>query len=464
MLTVEYDYWIAGRSTSWAKWSCQMGPGRCQNVAPPRGTDAAPLSWEEIKVAKSLVGHLRHEGIVALPLRNCMRTFELQEEFVWRLVQADVARGQYGLKTQRFKVCLYEGCYWIWAPWPRTRAEGCPDFKRPEGWATGPRAEWGGRTYKPRSQYTEQEKKLDNAYREEKRSHRWASQRERLAQSKSIFGGGRQTPGYVQSNPWDRSQRHRQSWAPQAWKGAGRYQEQGDYRVREAGGAEHGWREGPEPQRGVAAVERVQEIAPPQGQREDAGRGGQQEQMGCGEQQRQKDGESEQPGNAPCDGLAVGAQPPATKSEEGPDQGLPLRPPPGPRAGQEEEINDMDDLPHFSSDESVQRGGQDPDDVVQHVVYRIVEGAIQAIASDVPLTWDEQGRLDAEGVGAMASEDVPYVLLARYGRGAMYFGPRQPAEGQGALGQTGGASDHGAGSGTFDWDLLPSPAGSRADE
>ena len=64
----------------------------------------------------------------------------------------------------------------------------------------------------------------------------------------------------------------------------------------------------------------------------------------------------------------------------------------------------------------------------------------------------------------MASEDVPYVLLARYGRGAMYFGPRQPAEGQGALGQTGGASDHGAGSGTFDWDLLPSPAGSRADE
>ena len=96
--------------------------------------------------------------------------------------------------------------------------------------------------------------------------------------------------------------------------------------------------------------------------------------------------------------------------------------------------------------------------------FRTVEGAIQAVASDVPLTWDEQGRLDAEGLGAIASEDVPYVLLTKYGRRAMYFGPRQPVGGQEVPGQTGGGSEHGAGSGTFDWDLLPSPAGSRAGE
>ena len=279
-----------------------------------------------------------------------------------------------------------------------------------------------------------------------------------------MFGGWRQTPGYVQSNPWDRSQRHKQSWAPQAWNSARRYQEQGDYRVREAGGAEHGGQEGSGRQSGVAAVEQGQVGVSPQGQREDAGLGGQQERMGCGEKQRQQDRENVQPGQAPEDGVAAGAQPPATRGEKVPDQGLPLRPPPGPRAGQEEERDEVDDLPHFSSDESSQRGGQDPEDVVQHVVYRFVEGAIQAVASDVPLTWDEQGRLDAEGVGAMAPEDVPYVLLTRYGRGAMYFGPRQPAEGQEVLGQAGGGSDHGAGSGTFDWDLLPSPAGSRAGE
>ena len=79
VLTVDYDYRVAERSTSWAKWSCPMGPGRCQNVAAPRGTDMGRLSWEEIRIAKILVGHLRHEGIVALPLQNFMRTFELQE-------------------------------------------------------------------------------------------------------------------------------------------------------------------------------------------------------------------------------------------------------------------------------------------------------------------------------------------------------------------------------------------------
>ena len=124
----------------------------------------------------------------------------------------------------------------------------------------------------------------------------------------------------------------------------------------------------------------------------------------------------------------------------------------------------MDDLPQFSdhSDENSRREDQDPEGPVLHVVYRIVEGAIQAEARGVPLSWDEQGRLDAEGVGAIGSTDVPYVLLTKYGRHAMSFGPRQPVGGQEVPGQTGGDSDHGAGSGTFDWDLLPSPAGSRA--
>ena len=126
----------------------------------------------------------------------------------------------------------------------------------------------------------------------------------------------------------------------------------------------------------------------------------------------------------------------------------------------------MDDLPQFSdhSDENSRREDQDPEGPVLHVVYRIVEGAIQAEARDVPLSWDEQGRLDAEGVGAIGSADVPYVLLTKYGQHAMYFGPRQPVEGQEVPGQSRGGSEHGAGSGTFDWHLLPSPAGSRTGE
>ena len=120
--------------------------------------------------------------------------------------------------------------------------------------------------------------------------------------------------------------------------------------MREAGGAEHGGQEGSGRQSGVAAVEQEQVGVSPQGQREDAGLGGQQERMGCGEKQRQQDRENVQPGQAPEDGVAAGAQPPATRGEKVPDQGLPLRPPPGPRAGQEEEGDEVDDLPHFSSD------------------------------------------------------------------------------------------------------------------
>ena len=55
------------------------------------------------------MGHLRHHGIVAEPLVDFLQLFDIQEEFVWRLVQVDVTRGEYGLRTQRFKVCLYEG-------------------------------------------------------------------------------------------------------------------------------------------------------------------------------------------------------------------------------------------------------------------------------------------------------------------------------------------------------------------
>ena len=126
----------------------------------------------------------------------------------------------------------------------------------------------------------------------------------------------------------------------------------------------------------------------------------------------------------------------------------------------------MDDLPQFSdhSDENSRHEDQDPVGPVLHVVYRFVDGAIQAEARNIPLSFDEQGRLDAEGMGAIGPAEVPYVLRTKYGQHAMYFGPRQPAEGQEESGQSRGGSEHGAGSGTFDWHLLPSPAGSRTGE
>ena len=78
--------------------------------------------------------------------------------------------------------------------------------------------------------------------------------------------------------------------------------------------------------------------------------------------------------------------------------------------------------------------------------------------------FDGQVRLDADGMGAISAANVPYVLRAKYGQSAMYFGPRQPAEEPVESGQSRRGSAPGADSGTFDWHLLPSPAGSRTSE
>ena len=205
----------------------------------------------------------------------------------------------------------------------------------------------------------------------------------------------------------------------------------------------------------------------------DLGMRGQQEQSEAAppqrsenEQRHLREEESAQLGQTPERESAGVAQAPATGRDGVASEGLPLRQPPGPHAGHEEAGEEVDDLPQFSdySDENSRHEDQDPVGPVLHVVYRFVDGAIQAEARNIRLSFDEQGRLDAEGMGAIGPADVPYVLRTKYGQHAMYVGPRQPAEGQEESGQSRGGSEHGAGSGTFDWHLLPSPAGSRTSE
>ena len=78
--------------------------------------------------------------------------------------------------------------------------------------------------------------------------------------------------------------------------------------------------------------------------------------------------------------------------------------------------------------------------------------------------FDGQVRLDADGMGAISAANVPYTLRAKYDQSAMYVGPKQPAEELVVSGQSREGSAPGAYSGTFDWHLLPSPAGSRTSE
>ena len=140
--------------------------------------------------------------------------------------------------------------------------------------------------------------------------------------------------------------------------------------------------------------------------------------------------------------------------------------PPVPQGGHEEGGEEEEDLPQFSdlSEESDQDGDLEPAGPVLHVVYHFVDGAIRVEVRDEPLSFEEQGRLDADGLGAISVANVPFVLRTKYGQGAMYFGPRQRADEPAGSGQSDKGSAAGAGSGTFDWELLPSPAGSRTDE
>ena len=117
-----------------------------------------------------------------------------------------------------------------------------------------------------------------------------------------------------------------------------------------------------------------------------------------------------------------------------------------------------------ASGESDQDGDQGPTGPVLHVVYHFEDGAIRVDARELPLSFEEQGRLDDKGMGAVSAADVPFVLRSKYGQDAMYFGPRQHSDELAASGQSEKGSAAGAGAGTFDWELLPSPAGSRTDE
>jgi len=73
---------------------------------------------------------------------------------------------------------------------------------------------------------------------------------------------------------------------------------------------------------------------------------------------------------------------------------------------------------------------------------------------------DEQVHLDADGRGAISVANLPSILRAERDQSARYGGPKQLA-GEVVSGQTREGSAPGAGSGTFDWHPLPSPAGSK---
>ena len=190
------------------------------------------------------------------------------------------------------------------------------------------------------------------------------------------------------------------------------------------------------------------------------------QQLGEAGQQKWQDEEHKQQEQTP-DREAPGVAPSASGGQDGARrEGLPLRPPPGPQGGHEGDGEEEEDLPQFSdlSEESDQGGGRGPAGPVLHVVYHFEDGAIRVDARDEPLSFEEQGRLDVKGLGAIGVANVPFVLRTKYGQDAMYFGPRQRADELAVSGQSGKGSAAGTGSGTFDWELLPSPAGSRTDE
>ena len=153
-----------------------------------------------------------------------------------------------------------------------------------------------------------------------------------------------------------------------------------------------------------------------------------QQQSGSGQQNWQEE-ERKQQGQAP-DWKSPGvAQSPSGEQDGSARDGLPLRPPPGSHGGHEGDGEEEEDLPQFSdlSEESDQGGGRGPTGPVLHVVYHFEDGAIRVDARDEPLSFEEQGRLDAKGMGAIGVANVPFVLRSKYGQDAMYFGPRQRA-------------------------------------
>ena len=181
------------------------------------------------------------------------------------------------------------------------------------------------------------------------------------------------------------------------------------------------------------------------------------QQPGGGGQQLRVEEHRQQQEQTPSQAAPISALPAADDEERAQGEGLPLRPAPrlqmDPLEGEDEE----GELPQFSdhSDERPEQGDdQRPVLPVLHVVYHFDNGAICASASEDPLSFEEQGRLDSQGMGAVNVADVPFVLRSKYGEGAMFFGPRQHPEELASSGQSDKGSAVGAGTDTFDWGLL----------
>ena len=73
---------------------------------------------------------------------------------------------------------------------------------------------------------------------------------------------------------------------------------------------------------------------------------------------------------------------------------------------------------------------------------------------------DEQGRLGADGRGAICATKLSSTFRAQREQSAMYGGPKQLA-GEIVSGRAWEGSAPGAGSGTFDWYPLPRLEGSK---
>ena len=122
--TVEYDFRIAERSTSESEVVGSNWPGPLPECCSPerdrqgcafrRKRSASQRSWWG---TCATMASSRNRSWISCSCSTSRRS----SCGAWCLWMSP--EEQYGLRTQRFKVCLSEECYWIWAPWPRTKAQ-----------------------------------------------------------------------------------------------------------------------------------------------------------------------------------------------------------------------------------------------------------------------------------------------------------------------------------------------------